>query len=177
MSYGAIGDASLFRLPTAGIKEVKELSFWNAARIKKQLAGNQAPELAVTDLQGKTGFSGRFEGENCPTRFLDHLVPTLSRDAPALDKLCSKYGGKDLAIISISVSEDRAIVEKFLNEHPRNFPVVLTTENEMPRPYQIGIFPTYIVIDGDGSVASASEGEKGFGDLRKLLKKAGLDTD
>ena len=47
----------------------------------------------------------------------------------------------------------------------------------MPRPYQIGVFPTYIVIDSDGAVASAAEGEKGFADLRKLLKKAGLETD
>ncbi len=47
----------------------------------------------------------------------------------------------------------------------------------MQRPYQIGVFPTYIVIDSDGNIASATEGDKGFTDLRKMLKKAGLDTD
>jgi hypothetical protein len=79
--------------------------------------------------------------------------------------------------VGISVSEDRPIVEKFLKEHPHAFPVLLTTENDLPRPYQIGTFPTYIVIDPDGAVTSAVEGDQGFGELRKLLKKAGLDTD
>jgi len=47
----------------------------------------------------------------------------------------------------------------------------------MPRPYQIGIFPTYIVIGRDGTVAAAVEGDQGFSDLRKLLKQAGLEVD
>ena len=80
-------------------------------------------------------------------------------------------------IVGISVSEDRAIVEKFLKEHPHDFPILLTTENELPTAYQIGVFPTYIVIQRDGTVASAAEGDQGFGDLRKLLKKAGLEVD
>jgi thiol-disulfide isomerase/thioredoxin len=88
--------------------------------------------------------------------------PPCRADAPALDKLYEKYGERDLMIVGISVSEERAIVEKFLTEHPHNFPVALTTENEMPRPYQIGLFPTYIVINPDGTLASAVEGEKGF---------------
>jgi hypothetical protein len=47
----------------------------------------------------------------------------------------------------------------------------------MPRPYQIGVFPTYIVIDRDGTLTSAAEGDQGFSDLRKLLKKAGLELE
>jgi hypothetical protein len=86
-----------------------------------------------------------------------------------------KYGGKELTIVGISVSEDREIVEKFLKEHPQGFQVVLTTENEMPRPYEVGVFPTYIVIDRDGTVSGAVEGDKGFADLLKLLKKAGME--
>jgi hypothetical protein len=80
-------------------------------------------------------------------------------------------------IVGISVSEERPIVEKFLKEHPHSFPIILTTENEMPRPYQIGVFPTYIVIDRDGTLAAAVEGDQGFNDLRKLLKKAGLELE
>ena len=80
-------------------------------------------------------------------------------------------------IVGISVSEERAIVEKFLNEHPPSFPIVLTTENELPRPYRVGVFPTYIVIDRDGTIAAAVEGDQGFSDLRKLLKKAGLEVE
>jgi thiol-disulfide isomerase/thioredoxin len=177
MVYGDSVDASLFRLPQGEMSEVKELSRWNAARIKKQLAGNVAPELAVTDIQGKPVRLSALKGKTVLLDFWTTWCGPCRADGPTLDKLYGKYGGRDLAIVGISVSEERKIVEKFLSEHPHGYPIVLTTENEMPRPYQIGVFPTYIVIDRDGTVAAAVEGERGFGDLRKLLKKAGLDTE
>lgn len=69
------------------------------------------------------------------------------------------------------------MVQKFLKEHPHTYPVVLTTENDMPRPYQVGVLPTYIVIDRDGAIAAAVEGDKGFSELQRLLNKAGLEYD
>ena len=46
-----------------------------------------------------------------------------------------------------------------------------------PRQYEVAAFPTYIIISPDGTFAGAVEGDQGFGDLRKLLKKAGLETE
>ena len=51
------------------------------------------------------------------------------------------------------MDEERPLVQKFLSEQPHEYPIVLTTENEMPRAYQIGVFPTYVVIDADGNAA------------------------
>jgi thiol-disulfide isomerase/thioredoxin len=177
MSYGAPADASLFKLPSDDMNEVKQLSSWNAARIKKQLAGNPAPELNVTDLQGKPLALTTFRGKIVLIDFWATWCAPCRADGPALEKLYRRYGDKDLIIIGISVGEDRGVVEKFLSEHPHSFPIVLTSENEMPRPYQIGVFPTYLIIDRDGTVATAAEGDRGFADLRKMLKKAGLETE
>ena len=159
------------------MREVKELSRWNASKIKKQLAGKLAPELNAMDIQGKPVSLAAFKGKTVLLDFWTTWCPPCRADAPALDKLYQRYSEKELMIVGISVSEERPIVEKFLQEHPHTFPVVLTTENEMPRPYQIAIFPTYMVIDPDGNLTAAVEGDQGFGELRKLLKKAGLDTD
>jgi len=177
LSSSGPADASLFQPPSSGMKEVKELSRWNAAKMKKQLIGKPAPELTVNNLQGEPVALASFKGKTVLLDFWATWCPPCRADGPALDKLYKKYGQQELMILGISVNEDRAIVEKFLGEHPHAFPVVLTTENEMPRPYQIGIFPTYIVIDKDGNVSAAVEGDKGFGDLRGLLKKAGLETE
>src|SRR5260370_1963376 len=51
MSYGKPVDASLFKLPSNDMREVQELSLWNAAKIKKELAGEPAPELALMDIR------------------------------------------------------------------------------------------------------------------------------
>jgi len=176
-NYGAAADASLFQLPSSDMHEVKELSKWNAARIKKELVGKNAPDLAVTDIQGKAVMLSAFKGKTVLLDFWTTWCPPCRADARALHSLYRKYGDNDLMIISISVSEDRDVVKTFLNEHPVDYPVVLTTENDMPRPYQIGVFPTYIIVEKDGTVAAAIEGDKGFTELRKLLKRAGLDTE
>jgi len=177
LSYDAPADASLFKLPSEDMREVKELSRWNAAKIKKQLAGKPAPELNLTDIQGKPITLSAFKGKTVLLDFWTTWCPPCRADAPALDKLYRKYGEQDLMIVGISVSEERKIVEQFLKEHPHSFPIALTTENELPSAYQIGVFPTYIVIERDGTVAAAVEGDQGFGDLRKLLRKAGLEIE
>jgi len=177
LGYGAPLDAALFKLPSTDMHEVKELARWNAAKIKKELAGNPAPDLTLTDIHGKAVKLSEAKGKTVLLDFWTTWCPPCREDAAALDKLYQKYGQQDLLIVGISVSEERATVEKFLSEHPHSFPVALTLENEMPRAYRIGTFPTYIVINRDGTLAAAVEGEKGFADLRKLLKKAGLEVD
>jgi thiol-disulfide isomerase/thioredoxin len=176
-SYGTPPETSLFNLPTTGMREVKEPTRWSAARLKKQLAGKPAPPLEVTDLQGNPVSLSALKGKTVLLDFWTTWCPPCRADAPALDKLYRKYHQNDLMIIGVSVSEEHDVVETFLKEHPHSFPIVLTTENDMPRPYQVSAFPTYIVIGRDGTVVSAVEGEKGFGELRDLLKKAGLELD
>lgn len=177
MTYGDTGDLSLFQLPTGQMHEVKELSAWDAARIRKQLGGKPAPDLTVTDIEGRSFSLAAAKGKVVLLDFWTTWCPPCREDAPLLDKLYRKYGAHDLAILGISVSEDHTAVARFLKEHPHDFPVALTTENEMPRPYQIGRFPTYIVIDRNGELASVTEGGKDFSELRKMLKKAGLEAE
>ncbi|HZU24291.1 MAG TPA: TlpA disulfide reductase family protein [Bryobacteraceae bacterium] len=177
LNYGAPADASLFRLPSADMREVKKLSEWRAAQIRKRFAGQPAPEFNGKDISGKPIRLAHYKGKTVLLDFFTTWCPPCRADGPALDKLYQKYSDKDLAIIGISVSEDRGIVEKFLGQHPHPYPIVLTSENEMPRPYQIGVFPTYIVIDKDGTLTAAVEGDAGFGELRKLLRKAGMEAD
>jgi thiol-disulfide isomerase/thioredoxin len=177
LSFGKALEPALFQLPETASHEVKELSAWSVSRIKKQLVGKLAPGLEATDIQGNPLSLSALKGKTVLLDFWTTWCPPCRADAPELDKLYTKYGGKDLAIVGISVNEDHQIVEKFLREHPHQFPIVLTSENEMPRPYQVGAFPTYMVIASDGTLTSIADGDQGLGELRKFLKKAGMDTD
>ena len=139
-TYGAAADAAPFGLPSE-LRRVKELSPWDEARIKKQLVGKSAPDLQVLDIQGKTISLADLRGKTVLLDFWTTWCPPCQADAPSIEKLNEKYGNKNLAVIGISVSEDREIVESYLKKHPHNYPVVLSSENQLPRPYQIGVFP------------------------------------
>ena len=170
-------DSSLFKLPSASTREVKELPRWSAARIKKDLGGKTAPELAATDLEGKAVSIAALRGKTVLLDFWATWCPPCRTDAPALRKLYERYADKNMAIVGVSIGEDRKIVEKFLKSHPAGYPVLLSTDTDMPRPYQVGVIPTYIIIGPDGSILEAVEGDQGFSELRKLLAKSGLTVE
>lgn len=176
MTYGAAPDAALFKLPD-NLQEVKELTPWDDTRIKKQLAGKPAPDLQVTDIHGNPISLANFKGKTVLLDFWTTWCPPCQTDASSIEKLNQKYGNSNLRIVGISVNEDRDTVERYLKKHPHTYPVVLSSENQMPRPYQIGIFPTYLIIAPDGTLATAEQGDQGFGRLRKNLEKAGLEAE
>jgi thiol-disulfide isomerase/thioredoxin len=111
------------------------------------------------------------KGKTVLLDFWTTWCPPCQADASSIEKLNQKFGNKNLAIIGISVDEDRAIVEKYLKKHPHSFPVVLSSENQMLRAYQIRVLPTYMIIRPDGTFMTTEEGDKGFGKLRKTCKK------
>jgi thiol-disulfide isomerase/thioredoxin len=176
LSYGANPDASLFRLPDGG-REVGHFEPWDDSRIKKELAGKPAPELRVTDMQGKAISLADLRGKTVLLDFWATWCAPCEHDAAAIDKLNEKFGNKDLAVIAISTGEDRETVEKYLKKHPHNFPVVLSSDNLMPPAYQIHVLPTYLVIGPDGTLVTAEQGDQGFGSLQKALKKAGMQAE
>jgi thiol-disulfide isomerase/thioredoxin len=175
MAYGATPDMSLFELPK-GLKEVKDLTRW-VGYFKEQLSGKPAPALQVTDIHGTVHSLAELKGKTVLLDFWTTWCPPCQSDASSIEKLNQKYGNKNLAIIGISVDEERATVENYLKKHPHSYPVVLSSENRLPRTYQVDAFPTYLIISPDGTVVTAEQGDKGFGSLRKDLEKAGMSVE
>jgi len=173
---GNLGAESPFALPSSDMREVKKLTEWDTAKIKKELTGKPAPELTVKDLTRKEISLAAYKGKVVLLDFWTTWCPPCRADGPVLNTLQKKYVD-DLAVIGISVSEQRDVVEAYLKGHPHTFPIALTTENDMPRPYQVGLFPTYILIGQDGTVVTAVSDEQGLGKFEGLLKKTGLKKD
>ena len=176
-SQGAPMDPSLFTAAVSGLREVKDLSPWNAARIEKRLIGKPAPELTVTDIRGQPLTLSSFKGRFVLLDFWATWCPPCQADAPALEKLHRRYGDTDLVVIGIAVGERRDVIASYREQKSLSYPVILASENDLPRVYRVDVIPAYIVIDKEGAITAATEGDKGLGGLRRLLKKAGLETD
>jgi thiol-disulfide isomerase/thioredoxin len=176
MTYGAAPDVALFRLPE-GLHLVGELSPWDEGRLRKELVGKPAPDFQLKDMKGAPISLANLKGKTVLLDFWATWCPPCQADASSIEKLNQKYGNGNLAIIGISVGEERAIVEKYLKKHQHSYPVVLSIDNEMPRAYQVGVFPTYMVISPDGTLTTARQGDQGFANLRRDLEKAGMSAE
>ena len=172
---GSESPAGLFAIP-ANLREVKKLTPWTTKRMNSALSGKPAPDLSLTTIDGKTVTLESLKGKTVLLDFWATWCPPCKVDAPALDKLHAKYG-KDLVIVGISMGEDRTTVEGFLKKNPHAFPMVLSSENDLPRQYDVESLPTYMIVDADGNFEMATSGDKGFDGLRSRLKRAGLDVD
>ena len=172
MSYGATPDMAVFKLPE-GLREVNELAFWDEGRLRKELVGKPAPDLQVKDMKGTPISLASLKGKTVLLDFWATWCPPCQADTSSLEKLNQKYG-KNLTIVGISVGEERETVEKYLKKHQHSYPVVLSIENQMPRTYQVGVFPTYLVISPNGTLTTARQGDQGFANLRRDLEKAGM---
>jgi len=176
MSYGGAADMALFKLPD-GLHEVGWLTPWAEERIRKELVGKPAPDLQLIDIKGTPISLANLKGKTVLLDFWATWCPPCQADASSLEKLNQKYGNGNLAVIGISVGEERAIVEKYLKKHQHSYSVALSIENQMPSAYQIGLFPTYLIISPDGTLMTVREGDQGFAKLRKDLAKAGMTAE
>ena len=67
-------------------------------------------------------------------------------------------------------------VKKYLAEHPRTVPIVLTRDTNLAAMYNAQVYPIYVVIDREGNIAGEQRGAAGDRGIRQMLKRAGLDT-
>lgn len=175
-SYGTAASMTFFKVPD-GLHEVKTFTHWDAVQINKQLAGKPAPYLKVIDIDGNSISLADLRGKAVLLDFLVTSFLPYEDDASSIEWLSQKYS-KDLQVIGISMGEDREAVEQYLKKHPRNFPIVLSSENPLPPPYQIyGVLPTYLVIAPDGTLVTAEQGDESFRRLQKVLVKFGMHKD
>lgn len=108
MSVGAI-NAALFKLPSSDMRQVRELPHRSAASIKKALVGKPAPELNVKDMFGNEIALSSLKGKTVLLDFWATWCGPCRADGPSLEKLYRKYGEKDVAVVGISVAEERSI--------------------------------------------------------------------
>ena len=80
------------------------------------------------------------------------------------------------SLLAVDVLEPEQKVKKYLVEHPRSVPIVLTKDTNPAAMYNAQSYPIYVVIDRDGNIAAEQRGAGGERALRRMLSRAGLET-
>lgn len=123
--------------------------------------GMEAPAFALVDHEGQELTSSNQLGRFVILEFFDPLEPLFQREIAARDNIAGSIDPRLFGYVSISVQEDSAINEAFVEEqdHPGHF--VLGgggLDQQVAQDFNVNIVPTRFLIDPDGRIVAKYTG-------------------
>ena len=138
--------------------------------------GQPAPRFRAKTTTGEQFNNDSIKGKVVLFEFWTTWCKYCEEEASLVDNIAKEFSGKGLIVLAVDVLEPDQKVKKYLVEHPRTVPIVLTKDTNLAAMYNAQVYPIYVVIDRDGNIAAEQRGSAGGRGLRRLLRSAGLET-
>jgi thiol-disulfide isomerase/thioredoxin len=137
-------------------------------------AREPAPRFHATTTSGEKFTNESIKGKVALFEFWATWCGYCDHEAPYVDQIAKEFAGKGLIVLAIDVGESKKTVKRYLEAHPRGVPIVLMEDTNLAAMYQANVYPIYVLIDRDGTIAGTQRGAAGEPGLRRFLMRAGL---
>ena len=137
------------------------------------LPGVGVPDFRGKALDGTVFTKASLKGKPVLIQFWATWCGYCRRDQPAVEEIAAQYRDK-LAVLAVSVREDRATVERYLERSPRKTRVVLTQDTNLTAVFDPEAFPYYVLLDAEGKRVGEQPGAGGKEGLQQLLAGVGF---
>jgi thiol-disulfide isomerase/thioredoxin len=139
--------------------------------------GQPAPRFRAKTTTGDQFNNASVKGKVVLFEFWTTWCKYCEAEADLVDDIAKEFSDKGLIVLAVDVLEPDQKVKKYLAEHPRSVPIVLTKDTNLAAMYNAQVYPIYVVIDRDGNIAGEQRGAAGERGLRRMLKRAGLEGE
>jgi len=169
------GEHVVVLLPRASVESVD-----GQALPPPVIAGSPAPEFTAVDLDGATRSLAENRGHVTLLQFWASWCPHCRSDLPLMKKLFAQYREQGLRLLTVSVDQDPAALQTFIQKEQLSYPVLSAVAHPaLPDLYETQGIPAYFLIDADGTIVktwsgSVTERPSDFEDvLTRLLAPSG----
>ena len=138
--------------------------------------GQPAPRFRAKTTAGDQFNNASVKGKVVLFEFWTTWCKYCEAEAELVDDIAKEFSDKGLIVLAVDVLEPDQKVKKYLVEHPRSVPIVLTKDTNLAAMYNAQSYPIYVVIGRDGNIAAEQRGAGGETALRRMLSRAGLET-
>jgi cytochrome c biogenesis protein CcmG/thiol:disulfide interchange protein DsbE len=138
--------------------------------------GQPAPRFRAKTTAGEQFNNESIKGKVVLFEFWTTWCQYCEAEADLVDDIAKEFSAKGLIVLAVDVLEPDKTVKKYLIDHPRSVPIVLTKDTNLAAMYNAQSYPIYVVIDRDGNIAGEQRGAGGERALRHLLKRAGIEA-
>jgi cytochrome c biogenesis protein CcmG/thiol:disulfide interchange protein DsbE len=123
------------------------------------IAGKPAQDFSLT-LAGKSQHLSDLKGKIVVLNFWATWCPPCVEETPALNRLQKYIDSRGGMVLGVSVDEDGAAYEKFLQDQSVIFPTYRDATKKSAADYGTTIYPETYVIDRHGKIARKFIGEQ-----------------
>lgn len=138
--------------------------------------GQPAPRFRAKTTTGESFNNESTKGKVVLFEFWTTWCKYCEGEAEMVDNIAREFKDKDLIVLAVDVLEPDQRVKKYLAEHPRAVPIVLTKDTNLAAMYNAQVYPIYVVVGRDGNIAGEQHGAGEHG-LRRMLRRAGLESE
>lgn len=139
--------------------------------------GDAAPHFTAKTLDGERYSSDSLKGKVVLIQFWATWCPYCKKDEGALETITKEFEKNGLVVLAVDMGEPRRKVKKYVEASPRPWKIVLAEDTTLAAICEAKGYPLYVLIDREGTVAGTQHGAGGEDALRRLLERAGLQSE
>jgi peroxiredoxin len=123
------------------------------------MIGQEAPDFALTDLQGRPVQLSSLRGTPVLLNFFKSTCAWCQAEMPRLADIYRRMSDVDVRVLGVVVGKDDASsVERFARDKNLDFPLAVDDQHQVRADYGLQRVPTLVLVDAEGKVARVYEG-------------------
>lgn len=126
-------------------------------------ADKAAPQLELTDLDGKPWHLAKLKGQAVALNFWASWCAPCRAEMPSLELMATRYERDGLVVISVNYREAQPAIQRFLDVLPFSLPILLDRDGAATMAWTPRVFPTTVLIDRSGAPRQSVVGELDWG--------------
>jgi len=130
-----------------------------------------APEATFTDIKGTQFTLAQFKGKPVIINFWATECPGCVNEIPLFVELYKKYAPQNLVIIGVAMGYDpESQVREMVRQKQMDYPIVLDSDNQLVKTFNIKVTPTTLFISKDGKMIKRKLGEMSHSELETTIQ-------
>lgn len=121
--------------------------------------GDQAPDFALTDLNGNEHQLSDYRGQGVFVNFWGTWCKPCEKEFPLMEKQYQVYKDLGVQILAVNIAQSDFEVRRYAEQKNLTFPVVIDKTKSVMEGYNIKPLPTTILVNPEGKIVKIITGE------------------
>lgn len=132
--------------------------------------GDEAPNFALQDLDGKQHKLSDYRGQGVFLNFWGTWCEPCKKEMPAMDRQYGTYKDQGVHVLAVNIAQSNFEVQSFSDQFKLSFPIVIDKTKDVMTAYNIRPLPTTVLVNPEGKIERIITGEMTEEDIEGYMQ-------